>query len=58
MYLIENEKIRRDTQTQRQQGDLIILLTKIRRGYKDRRTDGKTDIQQGDLISLLLFFSK
>jgi hypothetical protein len=36
------------TQTHRQQGDLISLLTKIREGYTDR--------EQGGLISLLLFF--
>jgi hypothetical protein len=34
--------------TDRQQGDLIGLLTKLRREYTDR--------QQGDIISLLLLF--
>jgi hypothetical protein len=51
-------KIRgRRTQTHRQQGDLISLLTKIS-GDTDRwtDTDGYTDRQKGDLISLLPFF--
>jgi hypothetical protein len=41
-----------DTQTHRQQGDLIGLLTKIRGIHRqtDRQTD--RDREQGDLISL------
>jgi hypothetical protein len=39
MDRIENEKIRSNTQTLRQQGDLISLLTEIRGEYTDRRTD-------------------
>jgi hypothetical protein len=44
-----------DTQTQRQQGDLITLLIKIR-GAIQTNTEGYTNWQQSDLISLLLFF--
>jgi hypothetical protein len=38
MDLIENEKIRGNAQTPRQQGDLISLLTKIR---GNTQTDSK-----------------
>jgi hypothetical protein len=37
----------------RQKGDIISLLTKIRR---DRQTEGQRDREKGDLISLILVF--
>jgi hypothetical protein len=42
-----------ETQTRRQQGVLIILLTQI---TGDKYRDGQTDREQADLISLHLFF--
>jgi hypothetical protein len=41
MDIIENEKIRGDAQTRKQQGDLISLLTKIRKIRGDTQTDSK-----------------
>jgi hypothetical protein len=65
MDRIENEKIGSNTQTRRQQDDLISIL-KIRGGYidadgcTDRRTDtdGYIDMQERALIGLLFSFSK
>jgi hypothetical protein len=44
MKRIEKEKIRGETQTHRQQGDLINLLTKTR-GNIQRDGERQTDIQ-------------
>jgi hypothetical protein len=41
---IGNEKIWRDTLTNRQQGDLISLVTKIIGAYINRRTDREDSI--------------
>jgi hypothetical protein len=52
----KTKKLGGDSQTQRQQGDLISLLKKIRGEGTQLRRDSRIHRQQGDLISLLLFF--